>query len=132
MIKKLDNEKDVKREVKKLLDLHKWFWWMPPANAFGKSGISDFHALRDGVFMVIETKHGKNIPTAMQKGFLNSIAAESGFSFVVDDHTMTWFAVWLQAFDASIEATTQSKEPLPEDGAAMLNAMKALTEDYQS
>ena len=125
-------EKDVKHKVKAILTKHGWFFWFTPANGFGRSGIADICAVKAGVFMVIETKHGKNIPTAMQKGFLNSIAAESGFSFVVDDHTMTWFAVWLQAFDASIEATTQSKEPLPEDGAAMLNAMKALTEDYQS
>jgi hypothetical protein len=123
-------EKDVKREVKRLLDKHKWFWWCPPANAYGKSGISDFHAVRGGVFMAIETKMSPNKPTAMQEGFLGSIKAEGGFAFVVTEKTVSWFAVWLQAFDAATAATAAGSEPTPEDGAAMLNAMHELTGDY--
>ena len=50
------SESDVKKYVKKILDDHGWKWWMPPANGFGQAGISDFNALRSGVFLAVETK----------------------------------------------------------------------------
>ena len=61
-------EKDVKTRIKKLLDDHDWFWFMPPANGFGRTGISDIIAVKRGVFLAIEAKFGKNPPTAMQIG----------------------------------------------------------------
>jgi hypothetical protein len=121
------SEKDVKKQVKKLLEKHSWFWWMPPANMYGKTGIPDFNAFRGGVFMVIETKFGKNEPTAMQLGFLHSIAAESGFAFVVNENRINWLRLWLEAFDRSIAASAKDEEPDPADGAQMLDAMKVLT-----
>ena len=66
-------EKDVKAEVKKLLNAHDWFWWMPPANGFGKAGISDFNALKKGVFLAVETKFGSKKPTP--EGYLQWLAA---------------------------------------------------------
>ena len=36
--KKKHLEGDIKADVKKVLDEFGWFWWMPPANSFGKSG----------------------------------------------------------------------------------------------
>jgi hypothetical protein len=122
-------EGDVKKEVKRLLDKHKWFWFMPPANGFGRSGISDILALRGGVFMAVETKFGKKKPSAMQVGFLQSIHIETGFAFVVSDLNMRWFAVWLEAFDASCAAVKVGGQPAPEDGAMMLDAIKQLTGD---
>lgn len=130
MVRKIDSEKDVKSEVKKLLDIHKWFWWMPPANAYGKIGISDFHALRNGVFMVVETKYGSNTPTIMQKGFLSSIHASGGFSFVVNEVNLERFATWMTAFDAAIALTQAGGQPSEVDGAAMLNAMRELMRGY--
>ena len=127
---KCANEKDVKRHVRKLLDQHNWFWWMPPANAYGKSGISDFHALRDGVFMVIETKFGKNKPTEPQKGFLGSVASMDGFAFVVNDTTLDHFSAWLHAFDRSVEAAQKNEMPAQEDGAEMVNMIRTLTQEY--
>jgi hypothetical protein len=67
-----------------------WFWFMPPANAYGKSGISDIIALKRGTFMAIETKFGSNKPTAMQIGFLNSVRASDGFAFVVNEKNLPW------------------------------------------
>lgn len=122
------DEKGVKREVKKLLDKHNWFWIMPAANGYGKAGTSDFIALRSGVFLAVETKFGTNKPTAMQVGFLNSVRAEDGFAFVVSDRNLDWFALWLTAFDRACEATSKGQEPSQDDGATMLNAIRALTE----
>lgn len=123
------NEADVKKQVKKLLDKHKWFWWMPPANGYGRAGLSDIQALRDGVFLAVETKFGKNVPTQMQAGFLLSVQAESGFGFVVNESRIQWLEAWLSAFDRSVEATRNREQPLPEDGALMINAMREMTQE---
>ncbi len=120
------NEADVKKQVKKLLDKHKWFWWMPPANGFGRTGISDFNALRGGVFLAVETKFGKNKPTPMQVGFIDSVKSEDGIAFVVNEDTIEHFAAWLVAFDKAIQAQSDQREVDPLDGAEMIDAMRAM------
>lgn len=125
-----NSEKDVKRHVKKLLDQHQWFWWMPPANGFGRTGISDFNALRAGVFLAVETKFGTNTPTQMQRGFLSSVASQDGFAFVVDEKNIDWFERWLGAFDRSVEQAQQAAQPAAQDGADMLDAMRELIKGY--
>ena len=120
------NEADVKRRVKKLLDQHKWFWWMPPANGFGRTGISDFNALRGGVFIAVETKFGKNKPTPMQVGFMESIQSESGMAFVVNEKNMAAFETWLTHFDNAVTAQAEERDVDPADGAAMLDAMREM------
>lgn len=120
-------EADVKAEVKKLLNKHEWFWWMPPANGFGRAGTSDFNALRDGVFLAVETKFGGNKPTAMQIGYMHSITANGGMAFVVDEKRIDKFAGWLAAFDRAAEAAGNKKPVASEDGAYMLDAIRDLT-----
>lgn len=123
------NESDVKRRVKKYLDRHHWFWWMTPANGFGTTGVSDFTALRGGVFLAIETKFGTNKLTAMQRAYLHSVRAEDGFAFVVTEQTIEALRVWLEAFDRAVLAASTKTQPAPEDGAAMLDAIAAMTKD---
>jgi hypothetical protein len=77
-LKSMRDEKGVKENVKRLLDAFDWFWWMPPANGYGKVGVSDFHAIKDGVFLAIETKFGSNKPTHHQRAFLETINAARG------------------------------------------------------
>jgi hypothetical protein len=148
MAAKPQKEKLVKAQVKKLLDDHGWFWWMPPANGFGMTGVADFNAIRKGVFLAIETKWGKNPPTVMQKAYLNSILAENGFGFVVNDTNMPFFMQWMKAFDRAERqvAEQMANPPLPPEdgspvpepqptsdvGSAMLNAIRVLTEPLQS
>lgn len=123
----MKNERDVKAKVKKLLDQHGYFWFMPPANAYGKSGIADILAIKAGVFLAIETKFGSNKPTALQNAFLESIRAESGFGFVVNEKTIDQLEAWLVAFDRSAEMAGKSQQMAHEDGAALLDAIRALT-----
>lgn len=127
MARTFQTEKDVKAEVKKLLDQHGWFWWMPPANGFGKAGIADFNAIKKGVFLAVETKFGPRKPTNMQVGYLNSVIAEDGFGFVVNETTLNSFGIWLAAFDRATTAVSQGEKPNDEDGAAMLDAIHTLT-----
>lgn len=119
-------EADVKAAVKKLLTKHNYFWWMPPANGFGRTGISDFNALRDGVFIAVETKFGKNKPTPMQIGFLESVQSESGLSFVVNEQNIGAFETWLAHFDNAVKAQAEERDVDPADGAAMLDAMQVM------
>jgi len=121
-------ESDVKKKVKALLNKHEWFWWMPPANGFGKAGTSDFHALRAGVFLAVETKFGSNKPTALQRAFLQSIKSEKALAFVVDDGNIEHFAAWLDAFDRATNAIGNGEKVAPEDGSIMMNAIAAMTE----
>lgn len=123
-------EKDVKRKGKELLAKHGWFVWMPPANTFGKTGISDLHAVKPGVFMVVEFKIGDGKPTGNQKAFLTMISEANHFAFVVSDQTMPYFESWLSAFDRAIEAQQKNQDVNPDDGALMLNCIQALTEPY--
>lgn len=134
----MKSEKDVKKEVKKLLDSYGWFWWMPPANGYGKSGISDFNALKNGVFLAIETKFGGNSATPLQKGYLETVASQSGQAFVVDESMIPWLAQWLAMFDANTDAVraaepgTDPRKAIPEDhGAALVNATLVLTEGWR-
>lgn len=127
MPKKNANESSVKKKVKTLLDEHQWYWWMPAANGFGQTGISDFNALKNGAFMVVETKFGKNKATPMQVAFLNSIRSCDGFAFLVTDQNVDSLAAFLGAFDRAVAAAAKEEKPTPEDGSMMINAIQALT-----
>lgn len=120
------NEKDVKAQVKKLLDKYGWFWWMPPANGYGRVGISDFHALKNGVFLAIETKFGSNKPTVHQKAFLESINAESAFGFVVSDSNIGAFETFLVNFGEQTDLVAKEQKMSNEAGATLIDAIRAL------
>ena len=130
MRKTHSKEAHVKDDVKALLNKHDWFWIMPPANGFGSSGVSDFLAFRKGAYMAIETKFGSNKPTALQIGFLNSIRAEDGFAFVVNEKNLEWFAAFLESFDVSVECASNKMDVPPDHGARMLNALAELSNKY--
>ena len=123
-------EKDTKREVKKLLDKHEWFWWMPPSSVYSKTGISDFNVLRNGQFLAIETKKVGKMPTANQKAYLQSVESAGGLSMVVDDDTLRDLEIWLEAFDRAVKAEMAGMRPTPTDGSLMLNALAFLTKPF--
>ena len=122
------NENDVKKEIKILLNNHHWFHWAAAASPFGATGISDRLAFRDGVLLCVEAKFGKNKPTAMQKAFLESIAAESGFGFVVNERNLPALAEFLIVFDRSCQGASGGEKVADEDGATMLQCLHDLTE----
>lgn len=93
------NEAGVKREVKKLLAKYGWHYWMPPSNAFGRAGIADFNAVRDGRFLAIETKYGSNKPTPLQQRFLNEIEAHGGLAMVVTERNLDELKGLLKVLD---------------------------------
>lgn len=126
--KRQQDEGGVKKQIKAILNRYEWFWWMPPMNGYGQSGVSDFNAVKTGMFLAVEAKSGKNKPTPQQIGFLNSIRAQDGFAFVVNEGNLTFLDQFLAALDRSVAARVEGRDPTDEDGSLMLNAIKALTE----
>lgn len=127
-VSKIKDEKGVKKLIKRLLDLHGWFHWMPPANGFGTTGVSDHLALKDGVFLAIEAKHAYNKPKPMQKAFAGQVIANSAYAFCVNEKNIDHLAYWLESFQVAVEHQTRG-EPVPDEhGARLLNAISALTD----
>lgn len=129
-VSKVNSEKKVKTLVNRLLDYHGWFNWMPPANGYGTVGVHDHNAFKDGVFMTVEAKFGKNKPTSMQSSFAAQIMVNNGFSFCVNERNIDHFAMWLESFAVATQYQMQGKEVPAEHGARMLNAISALTDPF--
>lgn len=81
----IKDEAGVKKEVKMILDLIGAFYFMPPAGAFGRSGISDIIGVHKGKFFAIETKFGKNTPTPMQLRFGAKVMEHGGMFMVINE-----------------------------------------------
>lgn len=124
-IRTYSRESDVKAEVRRLLTNDGWYWWMPPANGFGKSNV-DFNALKWGRFLAVETKFGTNKPTAMQKQYLNEVSKQQGYALVVTDRTMPMFVQWLAAMREHMVCPTDTTD------ARLLDALRVLTQPLLS
>ena len=81
-------EGKIKEQVKKTLkELDIWFF-MPPANGYGRAGIPDFIGCLNGLFIAIETKAGKGKTTALQDREIARIKASGGFATVVNENNI--------------------------------------------
>lgn len=93
---KCSSEGDVKAAVKDVLKNTANCWWfMPPANGYGRSGIPDFVGCVWGRFFAIETKFGKGKTTVHQDRELAAIDACSGHVWVVYESDLP---AWEAAF----------------------------------
>lgn len=123
------NERDVKKVVRKLLEKYQWFWWMPPANGYGKSGISDFNAIKNGVFLAIETKFKSNQVTPLQVSYLRAVLGEHCMAFVINENRIESLDAWFALFDKSVEAAMQNKELDKDELERMNQIVKDLTQE---
>lgn len=92
-------EEDVKKVVKSVLKSTPNCWWfMPPANGFGRSGIPDFVGNVNGHFFAVETKFGKGTTTANQEREIALITQTGGQVWIVRETSVdTWhleFKAW--------------------------------------
>ncbi len=86
---KCTSEGDVKTAVKEVLKTIPYCWYfMPPANGYGRSGIPDFVGCVNGRFFAIETKFGKGKTTVHQGRELAGITDCKGEVWVVYEHNM--------------------------------------------
>ena len=81
-------EAKVKTVIKRLLVEEGVYYFMPPANGFGRSGIPDIIGCKNGKFIAIECKAGKGKVTALQERELIAICNAGGFTFVAREDTM--------------------------------------------
>lgn len=78
-------EKKVKDKVKAILTTHGAYFFMPPANGYGRAGVPDFIACVNGWFLAIETKANGGKPTALQIREIETIRRNNGVAVVVDE-----------------------------------------------
>jgi hypothetical protein len=129
MPKKKNLEADVKKDVKAVLDKHGWYWWMPPSNMYSKVGISDFHAIKNRLFMAVETKRGASKPTPNQIAFLQQMRDGGHFAFVVNESRVKHLDAFLESFEIATQAQ-QKKEKVPDEhGAQMLNCLREMQQE---
>ena len=84
----LTPEGRVKARTRKVLEELECWYFMPPANGYGRVGIPDFIGCLNGVFFAIETKAGKNKPTALQLREIDRIKAAGGYAIVVNEENV--------------------------------------------
>lgn len=123
-------ENDVKKEVRNIFNNYPdWFHWTTGSNGFNTNGAPDRMGLHiSGVFLGVECKFGDNQPSELQKAFLETINANNSFGFVVNEMTVDVFRQWMEMFDTSTKLVSH-KKPIPDEyGAAMLEAIRLLTE----
>lgn len=88
-------EHKVKDRIKKILEKHNAYKFMPMTGGYGKSGVPDIVACVQGKFIGVECKANGNKPTALQKKNLEEIVKAGGYSFVVDDSSIGVFILVL-------------------------------------
>lgn len=130
-VSRIKDEKGVKTLIKRLLDLHGWYHWMPPANGFGTLGVHDHNAIKNGVFLTIEAKFGTNKPTPMQRSFAGHIIANDALAFCVTERNIDHLAMWFESFEVATQHQLAKQEVPAEHGSRMLNAMQVLMTAWQ-
>lgn len=93
----MQNESDVKKEVKKILKSLGASWFMPAANGFGKAGVSDIIVNYRGRFVAIETKFGKNKPTNNQMAYGIEQHEQGGLFLVISEKNLHWIEPEIRA-----------------------------------
>lgn len=84
----MQNEADVKKEVKKVLNKLGAWWFMPVPTGYGVKGVPDFIVCLDGKFAGIETKYGKNKLSKWQQLQIEKIKAANGEALVVNENNV--------------------------------------------
>jgi hypothetical protein len=77
----------VKAAVRKWLEAHGVWYYMPVSNGMGQAGIPDFVCCWQGYFLTIECKAPGKLSntTANQDRVMEEIRSHGGFAIVVDD-----------------------------------------------
>ena len=81
-------EAKVKARVKKVLDKHGVYYFLPATGGYGRAGVPDIIACFNGQFIAIETKAGKGQLTELQKRELRLIEENGGHAFVINETSL--------------------------------------------
>lgn len=81
-------EAKVKTAIKKMLDAHEVYYFMPAANGYGRAGIPDIVCCINGGFLAIECKAGRGTTTALQDRELAAIHKAGGSAVVINETSL--------------------------------------------
>ena len=95
------NENDVKRLVSAIIKTtpNVWFF-MPPANGYGRSGIPDFIGAVNGHLFAVETKFGSNQLSAHQQIEINNLVATGNKVWIVRETSLYEFEIEFRGWAA--------------------------------
>lgn len=91
-------EAKVKARVKKVLDEHKVYYFLPATGGYGRAGVPDIIACFNGQFIAIETKAGKGKTTALQERELSRIKESGGTTFVINEENVGDLELYFDCF----------------------------------
>ena len=91
-------EGKVKEQVKRVFKDYGFWFFMPVAGPFGRSGVPDFIACKDGRFVAVEAKAGKGKTTALQDATIGEIVGHGGVVWVVNEKNIGEFRQWAATF----------------------------------
>ena len=92
-------EAKVKVRVKKVLDEHKVYYFLPATGGYGRAGVPDIIACFNGRFIAIETKAGKGTTTTLQERELDLIRKSGGVAMVINEENLDELKLYLASFD---------------------------------
>jgi len=92
----LTPEGRIKKEVRRILENHQVYYFMPTGIGYCRSGIPDIVACVNGQFMGIEVKAGDRKPTNLQQRELNKIVDAGGVSLCINANNINSLASYLQ------------------------------------
>ena len=92
-------EAKVKAKVRKVLDEHKVYHFMPATGGYGRAGVPDIIACFNGRFIAIETKAGKGTTTTLQERELDLIRRSGGVAMVINEENLDELKLYLASFD---------------------------------
>ena len=92
-------EAKVKKQIRKILDTTRTYFAMPIGTGYGSSGVPDFLACSNGVFIGIEAKAGKGKTTALQEDNLKRIADSGGIPLVINEANVNDLANAIENLD---------------------------------
>ncbi len=97
----MKNEGDVKKIVKKTLaGTDRCWWFMPPANGYGRAGIPDFVGWVDGCPFAVETEFGRGGTTANQNREINDATHAGGEVWIVRETNVDQWVIEFKAWVA--------------------------------
>jgi len=89
-------ETKVKQRVRKILDDHGVYCFMPATGGYGRSGIPDIVGCYKGFFFAVECKAGRGTTTALQEKELRKIREAGGTAFVINETNVEELSQWLR------------------------------------
>ena len=88
-------EKKVKDQCVTQLKALGAYYFYPVTGGYGASGVPDIVVCYRGLFVGIECKAGRGVPTALQEKNLNDIRLAGGLPLVINENNVAHLTKWI-------------------------------------